>query len=308
MNAPMLEQRIERLIAEFRVASEKVEKFNFEYHRKNLIEHDYSIKTPQFSTLEYSGRLEQTGSSPIKYEHKVSHQPSPEEEGAAQRERAYCISAGEALNQIIALKNCRSGDTREGYNALVTAIRQFRNTYEKGTEGYKSQVKLDFSISMKKATEELQSMKNMAEAYSVSSVNLNIRNQAKNALSFIENVLSENNDILYHGILSMSKYSGNIRAEAIAMDYYMQNVPDVDIQFEKKKAPAAKAAPEKKKHMPESRYNNSIFPDDERDAENFDNNYRYEPPESVKILLRESRQLGWNLAIERIKEKIKIFG
>lgn len=241
MEATMLEQRIERLIAEFRVASEKVADVNPDYSRINIVQHEHQIKTPEFTPLDYAGGIEQTSSSPVIYRHRIDNEPTPEENEQPLREREYCKRAENAMNQIIALENCQSGNTQEGYKALVNAIKQFRNTYVKGTEGYQSQVKLDFSVNLKKTTDELYKMQNIAKAYSVS-VNPAVRKKAEKALSFIENVISENNDILYHshGLLSSSVYTGNIRAEAIAMDNYKQEVPDVDIQFEGKKAPAPK--------------------------------------------------------------------
>ncbi|PIN72494.1 hypothetical protein COV21_02015 [Candidatus Woesearchaeota archaeon CG10_big_fil_rev_8_21_14_0_10_45_5] len=239
MEAIMLEQRMERLIAEFRAASEKVADVNPDYSRVNIVQHEHQIKTPVFTPWDNSGAMEQTGS--VHYRHRIDNEPTPEENEQPLREREYCERAEEAMNQIIALENCQSGNTQEGYKALVNAIKQFRNTYVKGTEGYQSQVKLDFSLNLKKTTEEIYKMQDIAKAYSVS-VNPAIRKKAENALSFIENVISENNDILYHshGLLSSSIYTGNIRAEAIAMDNYKQEVPDVDIQFERKKAHAPK--------------------------------------------------------------------
>jgi len=249
MDALMLEQRVERLIAEFRAASEKIEEFNPDYSRVNIVQHEHQIKTPGFTPWEHSGAMEQTSS--VHYRHRIDHEPTPEENEQPLREREYCKRAEEAMNQIIALENCQSRNTQEGYKALVNAIKQFKNTYVKGTEGYQSQVKLDFSVNLKTATEELSRMKSMAEAYSVS-VNPAVRKKAEKALSFIENVISENNDIIYHGILSSSVYTGNIRAEAIAMDYYKQEVPDVNIKFERKKAPAIETTYKKEKQSKES--------------------------------------------------------
>jgi hypothetical protein len=127
---------------------------------------------------------------------------------------------------------------------------------------------------------------------------------AKTSLTFFDNVIEENK---YIDALQNKTYIGQIGIETIARDSFLGETPKKDVVFAARKAPV-EATPEKKKHITERRYNNSIFSDNKREAENFDNNYHYEPPESVRILLRESRQLGWNLAFERIKEKIKIFG